>query len=641
MGCRLSLLPNEILQDIAACLCHNDIVILCCVCSSWHEHLLPDLYRQISFNVASPDLLATGLAKYNTSTSKPNGHHTREVHISTRSFNPEHIFLLDMTAVACPFITAVHFNRFFRQTMQDLYYDDYMASPTLSHNTKRSIPFLPSYSTAIKQLEPPSKKQPGGQSFIITATLTFYRLMYQSHPNVTNLTLAIGYDSPNASSQHLYSNIFHGALVNLTLDLEYQELTLERVELIHKCCPLLESLSIVSEKIQLIQRDSVPTFTTNQRLKSFSLSSTKFQGNCLWSWVWLVGKMYGQQLKAAHFSNTAYHVPYNFEDDAALAGTFMSVFIQQHATTLQSLEMNSMAFCYEFWQQIKAYTQGLSTKFLNVKCSGEPCRYGSTDRDTIGLGELIVDVVKPSIQQLHIRLSRASDDFYGCTNLLRQCIHLQILHLTRTHHKNDAIPAITSLAHLLLQCSKLKHLTLEYCTLDMDKDLLANKHFLTSLIFSNVAFTCTDLNRLLEHLPCLKTLNIDGFSTIIHSNSSGPPDLLAAPVFTLSIHNPEMSIRIDRDVRACLIPSYKQIPGYSQLISIINARKRHCWLISGNMVARMSEQDEQDHFGSQSNFERINPRFLTKYQLILDCKHPLRNLELGIITIVKRGVFAY
>ncbi|ORX57418.1 hypothetical protein DM01DRAFT_1334041 [Hesseltinella vesiculosa] len=613
---------------------------MCCTCRRWHDYFLPELYHHITLTTAQPDQLAATLSQCDPRTSKPRGHFTRELDFRSLLVERQQILLLETIAKDCPYINAIHFDTETLSRVVVALDDqrDRTASPTLL--TTSASDDIPSYSDTIRQQFPSFER-----SEIRSIAKAFCRQMFQRHPNVTTLTFSLFLSVIALQPDTLdFLRTFPTCLVHLTLDIHTEELTVNYVEFLHERCPHLESLSLTCKLMQEVVPRWLPTVQTNQTLKSFSLTSEAHQAYRHWSWVWYVGITYGKQLETAHFINLDERrdgSPY-FELSPALAATFIPAFVQQHASTLKSLEMQNMASCrdvHEFWQQMQAQLLGMPARLVHLNCSDSQLSFGHDE----SVGNLIVGMFKDSVQQLYLSPRADIIDFEDFASLLGQCRNLKQLHLKRAAYSFQYPHQTTPLLPLLQHCLRLRQLDIRNCILVVEDGSIISR--LTSLTLHNVLVTWTALNLALKRLPCLVTLGLCRATSIIIEGYPSPPRKAKLPTVTLSFPNPNMSISIDMGLTLLYtLPNYRSIDGTAKMITVSNTRSRHSWLImtsDDTEVTHLSKQAERWHRKPPAEVAKAKPGFHLRYRVVLQCAHPIRDLTIGSFVIRKGALVSW
>ncbi|ORX57419.1 hypothetical protein DM01DRAFT_1381973 [Hesseltinella vesiculosa] len=600
---------------------------MCCTCRSWYAHFAPDLYRQISLDVEQPGQLAAALARCDARTTYPQGHATQALDFSSlRPLDSQHISLLDTIAVACPFINTIRFDsKTFHQSIallgrQESNSPDHVSSTSTEYH-------LHGYTEAISQ-----RPLPSGPLLVPTIALIFSKLLFHRHAKVRTLDFTFAFDEERVQDVASFLHAFPAGLESLTLDVDRYELTFAIVELIHERFPLLNSLSLQCIGMAHITTNRLATMKGNRTIKSFSLTADASHPYAIWSWVWYAGKKYGRQLEAARFHNGVNSHLLDHQQQNLIIHTFIPAFIQQHASTLRSLEMKNMAFRPDFWHQMTAQLQETPTKLVNLKWSDNT---RSIFRDEyapleIAVAKLIVGLLaKPTIQQLHLSLSPYDNTFDGYFSCLGQFPRLCHFHL-------QTVEGSRRVHQLLQHCPGLKQLSLTQYGFHIGSDRFDYRHSLTTLTLYASSINCQTMNKLLQCLPSLETLSIRGSTTFFHQVDSNALTHFEFAALTLSVPNPNMSIRIDREVEVYIVPSQYQISGHLQLITLANAQSAiHRWLTGGGTVARLPDHESQQSLGLPS--EEID-RFPTRFGLFLKCDHPIRELKYGSSTLVRRGI---
>ncbi|ORX61747.1 hypothetical protein DM01DRAFT_1128783 [Hesseltinella vesiculosa] len=584
MDC-LSRLPTEILEQITSTLQPDDILTMCCVCRDWHSRCLPELYRNVSIDFIGTECTAGILAKHNPSTLKPQGYSTRSLSMSSeRTINCKE---LETIAMACPFITSLHFvDEVFYRTMLDI---SALRNCGILRSQKYSIGHngnakgLPNYSKVILGLQfPPPYNQP--LMYCKTApsvTLAFCELMFQHHPHLKALSMAL-HLRPLKPELPPLLRILPAGLTDLTLDLGDCRLYTSFVDLIHDSCPQLTSLSLSIENDGILdpfvcsESDVEPI---NRSLKSFTLKCRELLCLGLWSWVYFLGKRYGQQLSTVHIYNNSRLEHPKTQTESMILDTFIPTFVEQHGATLRSLKMKNLDFSQAFWQSMKLRNHGIDVKLWDVTCLDTKTLYNRSYKEM----HFLLDFLKPSIRQLRLSMAKMEGCFDGYAALFGQCPSLEHLHLERADDRE-----VTPLFMLLQHCTRLRHLTLDHCTVGVVESQLSSIHGLRSLTFNRARFTCAEMNQALKYLPRLATFHIGVMSsTILHERSSDPPN--APPAVALTFPNPDMSIHISSIFMINLLDK-SYITGTSTMVSARTAHSCDSWIFSRGEVAQVTEE---------------------------------------------------
>ncbi|ORX61748.1 hypothetical protein DM01DRAFT_1332331 [Hesseltinella vesiculosa] len=624
----LATLPNEIFSLINQHLSQDDRLTLCYVCRAWHNRFLPILYRHVTLQANRADTLAIALTSCNSPTLQPLGHLVRSLTLSTA--DPICLEHLEMISKACPFTTALAFDsQTFYASMERLaskrYFDSLLKvpndSPALVNDDDLDSSL--SYIEAIQQLKFPDTVK-GPMPMTNHVALAFFKVMFRLFPRLTTLDFPLYYLMFGVPRVPLFVDFLPDRLTDLTLKCRL-DLSFPLVESIHDHCPLLESLSLTCRFMKDIYIDTLSVIVMNHRLKSIAIIFDSTDGLSLWSWVWYAGKKYGQQLEAAHFNNANLFYTPAPEQAALVRHTFIPAFVQQHATTLRTLEMKNMAYSQEFWMQMEMQTKGRGTNFRTIDCWDDEILQGQGDEDSLGVTDKIATMAKVSIQRLCLNVCLMDSPFSDFARLLGQCPRLNTLHLAYASLKYSSIP----LLHLLQACPQIQHLSLDCRTLALGKVPPEFCHRLVSLdLMYTVHLTSAELNCMLLFTPWLESLKITDscittYSEIDQLNSSSPP------IFRWSLPNPGSNDSID-SLSLRFSPKRSPTAGSMQKVSITTTFADKTWAVRVSQITPLPQQKwlEQCHLGTQ---------VISGTSFELEC-NPIRFLEFNKTVLIRKGL---
>ncbi|ORX58738.1 hypothetical protein DM01DRAFT_8398 [Hesseltinella vesiculosa] len=525
----LSQLPQEIIELIAHKLSQHDLFVFCTVCRAIQNKTFPLLYQHVTLTDSQyMERLATTLAKLTNDTMKPLGYFTRSLTFKCGALD---VSLLDAIALACPFVTTLRFPGM----CLELTVSNQSARTSSDYPTQLPRPYT-NFASNIQYTGNEDYR-----SCLFLGFKSFYDCIVSNHPHLTSLSFThVG--NFDDDEFRMYMRKLPAGLVELSMNMHDRSLTIDDVEIIHKRCPLLESLDL-GDSLRLAEVNEPPIVAMNYVLKEFSIRSESRNANC-WSWLWYASKKYGHQLQTFRLNN-AYNIYMQHDIPTTEQGRSVHNasldFAKQHATTLRKLELNGLGIYGGFWGFMRGAKRrgGGMSSLTRVEFKGV---WFSTVFESI-LGsyvyELMVFAIQSTIRELSLSLAHKNVKVQDLCRALGGCPHLTNLGIEESSDTCMTFP----LPFLLDQCSRLKQLTLKVSNVDTSLDWPTH-HPITSFTLEQATVTGEQLTQALAAMHFLKKLNL--LNIVIDEHHRPPDHKYQKPQAAIwAIPNPNMSITIN------------------------------------------------------------------------------------------------